>query len=151
MSHLFFADDSLLFCRTNGRDCKKMVEILKEYEDASGQLINRDKSGITFSSNTREEERCEAMRILNINRVLENDKYLGIPLMIGRSKCMEFRYIKEQIWSRIKGWGRKLLSRAGKAVLVQAIVQAMPLYIMNCFKLLKKLLQEIDRINAGFW
>ena len=36
VSHLFFVDDSLLFCRTNGGDYKKMVEILKEYEDASG-------------------------------------------------------------------------------------------------------------------
>ena len=42
VSHLFFADDSILFCKTNKGDFKKVVEILKEYESASGQLINRE-------------------------------------------------------------------------------------------------------------
>ena len=36
VSHLFFADDSLLFCRTKPGDCNRMVEILNAYELASG-------------------------------------------------------------------------------------------------------------------
>ena len=151
VSHLFFTDDCLLFCRTKSSDCLKMVAIMKDYELVSGQVINLDKSGLIFSRNTREEDKAEVVRILNISRILEKDKYLGLPLMIGRSKQMEFRYIQERIWARIKGWGRRLLSKAGKAVLIQAIVQAIPLYVMNCFKLPKNLIHDIHRVVAGYW
>ena len=37
VTHLFFADDSLLFYKAENMECSKMVEILKQYEAASGQ------------------------------------------------------------------------------------------------------------------
>ena len=110
-----------------------------------------EKSRVIFSKNTSEVAKAEARRILNINKVLEIDQYLGLPLMIGRSKCLEFRYIKERIWAIIKGWGKRLLSKAGKAVLIQAVAQAISLYVMNCFKLLRNLLDDINRVIAGYW
>ena len=35
ISHLFFADDSLIFCKANRRDCNKVLDILNVYEQAS--------------------------------------------------------------------------------------------------------------------
>ena len=55
VSHLFFADDSLFFCKANGNECNKLKEILGLYESASGQKINTDKSSIFFSPNTSHE------------------------------------------------------------------------------------------------
>ena len=52
LTHLFFADDSLLFCKTSVQECQKLVDILNCYEEASGQKINTDKSSIFFSPPT---------------------------------------------------------------------------------------------------
>ena len=88
-------------------------------------MINLDKSGIMFSNNTSNEDKEVAMDILNIHRILENENYLGLRLMFGRSKVKEFKAIRDRLGSRIQGWGRSLLSGAGKAILIQATAQAM--------------------------
>ena len=51
ISHLFSADDSLLFCRARMDDVLKIQEILGKYEIASGQKINSEKTTIFFSKN----------------------------------------------------------------------------------------------------
>ena len=40
VSHLFFVDDSLLFCRANTQECATILEVLQQYEEALGQQIN---------------------------------------------------------------------------------------------------------------
>lgn len=43
LSHIFFADDSLVFFRADKQDCEKLKSYLTCYEKASGQLINYDR------------------------------------------------------------------------------------------------------------
>ena len=88
-----------------------------------------------FSKNTSEVDRKASTEILGISRTMEFDSYLGLPLMFGRNKTKELRFIKDRLWQKIQSWGARLLSYAGRAVLIQAIGQAMPLYVMSCFKL----------------
>ena len=64
ITHLFFADDSLLFCKANSQECQQLIEILSLYEAASGQKINADKSSVFFSANTMEEKKNEILEIL---------------------------------------------------------------------------------------
>ena len=52
ITHLFFVDDSLLFCKANPNDVAQIQDILNEYESASGQQINRQKTTIFFSKST---------------------------------------------------------------------------------------------------
>jgi hypothetical protein len=52
VTHLFFADDSLLFGQANIFECRKILEILNLYEGSSDQKINKEKTAIYFSSNT---------------------------------------------------------------------------------------------------
>ena len=49
LTHLLFADDSLLFCRVIVEECGHVLDILKKYEQASGQKVNRNKTSLFFS------------------------------------------------------------------------------------------------------
>ena len=40
VSHLFFADDRILFCHAKEEECQKILDILAIYERGSGQKIN---------------------------------------------------------------------------------------------------------------
>ena len=53
--HLFFADDSLIFCKATLSDCASLQRIFQVYEKASGQQLNRDKTSLFFSTNTSRE------------------------------------------------------------------------------------------------
>ena len=53
ISHLFFADDSLLFCKASMSQWNSLSKILRIYKAASGQKLNNDKTTIFFSRNTQ--------------------------------------------------------------------------------------------------
>ena len=55
LSHLFFADDSLIFCKVTIEECDVLQRILSTYEKASGQQLNRSKTSLFFSPNTAKE------------------------------------------------------------------------------------------------
>lgn len=51
ISHLFFVDDSLLFYCANIEENMHVQHLLKLYEEASGQKINKEKTSLFFSKN----------------------------------------------------------------------------------------------------
>lgn len=55
-------------------------------------------------------------------------KYLGLPLVIGKSKAQIFKYVKEAAMRRVSSWKNKFLSNAGKEVLLKLVVMALPIY-----------------------
>ena len=52
ISHLFFADDSLIFCKAMEKEGAEVQRILQVYEASSGQQLNRNKTALFFSRNT---------------------------------------------------------------------------------------------------
>ena len=132
---MLFADDTLLFGKVTLREAQHIESILQLYKSASGQEINLDKSAIVFSSNTSPEVRHRITSYLGIKEVMAHDKYLGLPIVIGRSKSAVFSSIKDRIWQKRHGWNEQRLSKAGKKVMIKAGVQAVPTYSMSCFKI----------------
>uniref|UniRef100_A0A2N9HU09 Reverse transcriptase domain-containing protein n=1 Tax=Fagus sylvatica TaxID=28930 RepID=A0A2N9HU09_FAGSY len=151
VSHLFFADDSLLFGQANISECRKILEILNLYEGSSGQKINREKTAIYFSSNTSQVTRQLILEFWGSQGASIFDKYLGLPAMIGRSKKSIFNGLKERIVQRLQGWKEKFLSKAGREVLIKAVAQAIPTYAMNCFRLPKAWCEEVNGLIARYW
>ena len=52
VSHLFFADDNLIFSQATVVESTEILRILKVYEDSSGQQLNKEKTALYFSRNT---------------------------------------------------------------------------------------------------
>jgi hypothetical protein len=104
-----------------------------------------------FSNNTREEVKEGVMHSLDIGTEARNEKYLGLPIYMRKSKVQTFSYIKDKVRKRIQGWKEKLLSRAGMDVLIKAVAQSIPTYAMSCFDLTKTLCDDIGMMIARFW
>ena len=71
--------------------------------------------------------------------------------MVGRKKKASLNFIKDRVWGKLQGWKEKLLSQAGKEVLLKAVVQAIPTFAMSCFRLPIGLCQDIEMLIWKFW
>nr|XP_048334847.1 uncharacterized protein LOC125423747 [Ziziphus jujuba var. spinosa] len=151
ISHLFFADDTILFTHATPSDCQQILSILHLYERASGQKINMQKTVATFSPNTPQSVRNIVFQEFQIERNCGHDRYLGLPSFIGRRTVELFQSIKERVWHKLEGWNGKLLSRGGKEILLKAVIQSIPTYTMSCFKLPKKLIKDLSGLMTRFW
>ena len=88
---------------------------------------------------------------LGVLEIKKYEKYLGLPAVVGRNKKASLNYIKDRVWGKLQGWKEKLLSQAGKEVLLKAVVQAIPTFAMNCFRLPVGLCQDIEMLIRKFW
>lgn len=89
--------------------------------------------------------------LLQVTKETMNEKYLGLPAHVGRSKGATFAYLKDRIWAGIQGWKEKFLSWAGKQILIKAVAQAIPTFAMGCFDLTKSFCDQISAMVCRFW
>jgi hypothetical protein len=112
VSHLFFTDDSIIFCRVTQSEGAALLDLLLCYENALGQKVNSEKTTLFFSPNTQQVTRVAIMHLFGTNPTTQFAKYLGLSPIIGRAKKKTFNAIKDRVWKRLQGWKEKLLSQA---------------------------------------
>uniref|UniRef100_A0A803Q7N5 Reverse transcriptase n=1 Tax=Cannabis sativa TaxID=3483 RepID=A0A803Q7N5_CANSA len=87
---------------------------------------------------------------LGVSLVENHTKYLGMPSFVGRNKKQVFGIIRDKVEAKLRGWKMGLFSQAGKEVLIKAVIQAIPCYIMSCFRISKGILKEMESMIARF-
>lgn len=65
ITHFLFADNYIIFSRATKSDWQKIQGICNLYEAASGQVLNRQKTSILFSTNTRENVKVRSFKKLS--------------------------------------------------------------------------------------
>lgn len=79
------------------------------------------------------------------------EKYLGLPVVGGKSKVNTFKGLQERITKRVMGWKEKTISKARREVLIKMVAQAIPTYSMTIFKFPKKVSDDINSVLAKYW
>ena len=151
ISHLLFADDSVLFCQAIVEKCQRLLAILSKYEVASGQAINRQKTTLFFNKNTEQEVRNDIQQILGALVMSECEKYLSLPMLSGKLKVGTFKELQEKITKRVLGWKEKFISKAGQEILIKTVSQAIPTYSMSLFKLPRSICDGINSMVTRYW
>ncbi|KAK9990469.1 hypothetical protein SO802_025454 [Lithocarpus litseifolius] len=118
ISHLFFADDNIIFCQATREECSQLAHVLDIYEQTSSQQLNREKTSLFFSHNTPQNVQNDIKQCFGAEVIWQYETYLGLPSLVGRSKQNRFRALKERLNNKLSGWKEKMLSQAGKEILI---------------------------------
>jgi hypothetical protein len=97
VSHLLFADDSLILMKADVLNAASLQHVLETYCQSSGQLVSLSKSSVFFSPNTPAVSRTEVCEQLHIDTEALSDKYLGLPALVGADRSDCFRHFIERI------------------------------------------------------
>ena len=149
-SHLFFADDLVLFARADRKNCVAVREVLDSFCDLSGQKVSQEKSRVFFSPNVSADSRSDLCNFLGFRSTPMLGKYLGF-LIKHPGTPHDFGFILGRVQGRLAGWKANLLSFAGRLVLTQAVTTTIPNYAMQCSALPAKITSNLDRLSRNFF
>ncbi|XP_074290277.1 uncharacterized protein LOC141617008 [Silene latifolia] len=100
LSHLMFADDLLLFSKGDAASIMVMLRVFATFSQASGLQMNNNKTNAYFNG---------------VQGQLPFS-YLGVPITDGRLQKKDCQVLIEKLVSRIRGFGARHLSYAGRLV-----------------------------------
>lgn len=88
--------------------------------------------------------------ILGVKCVDKHDHYLGLPTHVSRLKTKTFEYLKYRLSKKVISWRSELLSGGEKEILIKAVAQAVPMYVMNCYLSPQDFCSNLHQLCAEF-
>jgi hypothetical protein len=110
VTHLLFADDSLLFFKLGDDQARSVRDLLHIFEKGSGQKLNPAKCSLLVKEGVNSEVVNQVKTILNVDRADFDAKYLGLPMPEGRMRRGVFKSIEEQNAKRMLSWNERTMS-----------------------------------------
>lgn len=150
ISHLFFADDLMLFGEATDLQARRMIECLNRLSNDSGLKVNLSKSQIFCSPNTSAGTKRVIAESMGIPLSPHLGSYLGIPLINKRVSKNTFNFVIDKMRRKLATWQADSLSMAGRRVLVQSSLATIPTYAMQSMALPVSTCNEIDKICRNF-
>ena len=149
VSHLQYADDTIIFCDPDILSLLNVKRMLIIYELASGLQINFHKSSL-FGINVKESWLEEAANSLQCKVGTLPFSYLGPPIGSNVSRIKVWEPIVDRMTKKLASWKGTLLSLGGRATLIKASLSCIPMYYMSIYPMPSGVRDLISRIQRNF-
>ncbi|KAL9682399.1 hypothetical protein QQ045_014196 [Rhodiola kirilowii] len=149
LTHLQFADDTVLFCRADAKEVQNLRSILIAFEGCSGLKINFNKS-LCFGIGLSKEEVCEFAKAFRCPVGSFPMKYLGMQVGVNPAKRSSWEPIIQKFRDKLVSWRGANLSMAERLVLIKSALCSLPLYYASLYKIPISVAQEMEKIQRQF-
>jgi ribonuclease HI len=150
ISHLFFADDVLLFAKASVSQARVVNEVLERFCSMSGLKISLDKSKFVTSAGVCRRRREDIAAITNIHATDRFANYLGFKMFHGRVRKQDFNDVYDRITAKLASWKSRLLNKPGRVVLANSVISSLPSYHMQINWLPQGMCDDLDRTVRRF-
>ncbi|XP_019241420.1 PREDICTED: uncharacterized protein LOC109221391 [Nicotiana attenuata] len=151
INHLAYADDTIIYSSSDATSLRLIMEILNSYEAASGQLINKTKSAVYVHHSTNEEVVRKIERVTRIERQDFPFIYLGCPIFYSRRRMDYYEVLITKVLDKIQSWKGRLLSIGGRAVLINSVLQSMPIHLLSAVNPPNYVINKLHNLFARFY
>jgi hypothetical protein len=148
ISHLLFADDTLVFCGANPDHLRYLRGLFLCFEAVSGLKVNLAKSELVPVGNV---DNVEGLAVIMGCRVSSLPlKYLGLPLGACYKAKSIWNGVVEKIERRLAGWKRMYLSKGGRLTLIKSTLSSLPTYFLSLFLIPASVANRIEKLCRDF-
>jgi hypothetical protein len=148
ISHLLFADDTLIFSDANPSHIFHLRLVFTWFEAISGLKINISKSEVVPVGQVPDIGVLADTLGCNINQLPMS--YLGLPLGAKFKSKHIWDPILEKMERKLAGWQRMYLSKGGRVTLIKSTLSSLPTYFLSLFPIPVSVSSRIDTIQRNF-
>ena len=148
ISHLLYADDTLIFCQANIEQLKYLSWILMWFEALSSLKINLNKSEIIPIGTVDNVEELASELGCKVGSF--PTLYLGLPLGAKHKALGVWDLIEERFRKRLAYWKIQYISKGGRATLIRSTLSSLPIYYLSLFRMPQKVSARLERIQRQF-
>ncbi|KAL3677633.1 hypothetical protein R1sor_027581 [Riccia sorocarpa] len=147
--HNLFADDTGIMLNADPENFAELQLAVKLYEEISGAKLNITKSTIIPIAM---EHVPGWMHRLGCYIAQEGEviRYLGFPIGWKVKDTQKCDFILGRIQKRLGSWTYRMLSFAGRMVVMRYVLKAMPNHLFTCLYLNQKALDRLEAICRKF-
>ncbi|PNY14872.1 ribonuclease H, partial [Trifolium pratense] len=150
ISHLFFADDVLLFAKASPSQASIVKEVLDLFCSMSGLKISLGKSKFCTSGGVCRRVRDNIFTTTQIHATSRFEKYLGFKMLHGRIRKLDFVDVYDRVSTKLASWKSRLLNKPGRVVLANSVISSLPAYHMQINWLPQGMCDDLDRTVRRF-
>ena len=149
--HLLFVDDVLIFLNGSIWDSTTFHDILDLFAKATNMVANQNKSTISLSHTSQQEDKVSHLFFCYQLHNIENGlKYLGFWIKPHRHWIVDQIWLVIKIEKRLKNWNHRFLSRSGCLVLIKSILEATLMYWMSLSQIARGILACIQQMCCRY-
>ncbi|KAJ9708599.1 hypothetical protein PVL29_000569 [Vitis rotundifolia] len=144
VSHLLFADGTLLFCEDDVEQLNFWKWIIMCFELVLEFKINLQKNEVIPIGETVDVNRASFLFGGRVGKLPTS--YLGLSLGALNKHCGVWDSIEERFKRKLVVWKKHYLSKGGRLVLLKSTLSNFPIYFMSLFVILRKVRIRLERI-----
>ncbi|XP_026441443.1 uncharacterized protein LOC113340523 [Papaver somniferum] len=133
ISHLQFADDTLLFVDADEDEVTRILIILTIFETLTGMKLNLEKSSMI--SVGADDNIHSLAKILGCKTEKLPIKYLGMPIGAHIRNTSVWDYVIERMEIRLASWKKRFLNKDVRLVLIKDCFPSLPIYYLSLYHL----------------
>ncbi|WOL20091.1 hypothetical protein Cni_G28893 [Canna indica] len=151
LSHLCFADDLIITIKGSMKSYKGMREALELYCNLTGQIINVDKLELYFPKGVTTEKKHKICNFFSMKEGSYPMSYLGAYLGPKRIEKAYQMKLYEKVVKRMELWAKNFISQARRAVLINTVINSLPVYNLMTSKVDEKIIHNVKKVLREFF